>query len=214
MIGGDSSNASIQFAPNLSAREKQRLASIGLAPDSQVMKWRVSWLAAWLNGDLPNAKAQQRPKARIKRIIGLLQELQDALRPGTPLWRLPEVGRIEKNLETLTCRYRTWPRFGAQLDASRIVVAHMWDRGSFEETISLSLIEELLNAGLLRGLTLCETCRLRWVFRRGGKGKYCSTKCRQARYEATPERKLQKRKNAKRYYKTNLSSWKKQRRIR
>jgi hypothetical protein len=178
------------------------------------MKSRAYWLVAWLNGSLPKAANQQRARVRIGRIIGLLQELQNALRPGTPIWKLPEVTRIEMDLQKLTRRYRTWPRFAVASDASYIGIAHMWKRGSLEETMALSLIEEMVNARLLGGLTFCEACKHRWVFRSGEKSKYCTTKCRQARYEATPERKLQKRENAKRYYRKNLSSWRKQGRVR
>jgi hypothetical protein len=180
---------------------------------SRDIRVRASWLAAWLNGMLPHAARQKRGRARVQRIIGLLQELQSALRPGMPLWKLPEVTRIETDLQKLTRRYRTWPRFAAASVATYIGVAHIWGHG-LEEGIAFSLIEDLLKARLLNGLTFCETCKHQWVFRSGEKGKYCSTRCRQARYEATPERKLQKIKNAKRYYKQKLSSWRKQGRVR
>jgi hypothetical protein len=161
---------------------------------------RTRWLAHWLSGRLPRAAKQSRARARIRRIVELLQELQSALRPGTPVWKLPAIGRIESELQTLTRRYESWPRFGASGDARYIGVAHMWKRGSLEETISLQLIEELLKSKMLHGLTFCETCEVNWVFRRGEKGKYCSRECRQAVYEATPQRKEAKRMLSREHY--------------
>jgi hypothetical protein len=161
---------------------------------------RGKWLVLWLNEGWLHNDRERRARARIEGLIDLLQKLQAALRPGTPLWKLPEVERIETDLNKLTRRYLTWPRFAPSHDGSYIGIAHMWSRGSHEETEALDVIEELLKAGLLNGLTFCETCKRRRVFRSGKKGRYCSTPCRQAPYEATAGRKALKAKRNREYY--------------
>jgi hypothetical protein len=179
---------------------------------SREIKSRAGRLTAWLNGrELRFGVRENRARARILRIINLLQELQSALRPGTPLWKLPEVTRIEKDLGKLTRRYVTWPRFAVALDATYISTAHMWTRGSFEETDALSLIEQLLKFGLLDRLTYCETCKSRWVFRLGKKNKFCSLKCRQKPYEETARRKELKAARNKEYYDRLVESLKRKR---
>jgi hypothetical protein len=158
---------------------------------------RGKWLAKWLNEGWRADQREGRARARIERIIDLIQKLQIELRPGTPLWKLPRAEAIEKDLEKLTRRYRTWPRFAAANDESYIGVAHMWKRGSLEE---MEALEVTLNAGLLENLTFCEACKRHRVFRSGKKGRYCSTPCRQMRYEASPRRKELKAQRNREYY--------------
>jgi len=165
------------------------------------MKPRTAFLTAWLNGDTPNAAAQESAKNRVVKIITLLQEMNSAMRKGVPLWQTPDVGRIEAELWALTKNYQTAPRFAGESDGGAIGVAHMWmGGGQFEEMNMISLIEELVKAGLLVGLTMCKTCKRRWVFRNGKKGMYCSRECRQAPYEKSERRRALKRKGNREYY--------------
>jgi hypothetical protein len=47
----------------------------------------------------------------------------------------------------------------------------------------------LAAAGLLERLAMCAQCGERWIFRSKATKLHCSLKCRQKRYESTPERK-------------------------
>jgi hypothetical protein len=166
-------------------------------------------LANWLNSG-KTAEAVD----RVKKVIRLLQQLQAALRPGTPLWKLPEATRLEKELEGVTRRYLTWPRFAVASDASSIGIAHMWERGGLEETNALGIIEGLLRAGELGRLALCEGCRERWLFRYRRR-KHCDDKCRQLPYEAKPQRIAAKRKRSRdRYWYGEYGNLKRHRRRR
>jgi hypothetical protein len=147
------------------------------------------WLATWLNF----GREEGGDKTRIKELIALLQKLEGLLRSarGTPIWKLPEVNTVEAELNKLTRKYTSWLRFGPESDASGIGVAHMWlpGSGSLGETQALKHLERLAAAGLLERLAMCAQCGERWIFRSKATKLHCSLKCRQKRYESTPERK-------------------------
>jgi hypothetical protein len=181
---------------------------------------RGTSLAQWLNGDSPDAEIQASDRRKICRVLGLVKDLHRAL-PAIVSIRtriIPrkraegeideivgeelkkhwgEVRRIELELEKHTRRYRSYPQFLAESDGSGIGVAHVWKcGGSLDMLIALETVEKLVRLGLLENLSFCEECKRRWVFRYGEKGRYCSTKCRQAPYERTPARKRQISENA------------------
>lgn len=163
------------------------------------VKQQGKWLACWLN----DGRERSGDKTRTLAIIDRLQKLQSLLEPGTPVWRLAnvkEVKGLEQELAEVTRHYLSWPRYAVESDSSGIGVAHIWLRGSPEESHAKIVIEKLLDANLLDRLALCAECKRRWVFRIKSDSKYCTRQCRQARYEATDERKTQKKKHNREYY--------------
>jgi hypothetical protein len=165
------------------------------------LRREVLGVTLWLNGNY--RPEDERGRARVRKILDLLQKLEGELKPGIPMWKLPAASGIEKELAKLTRRYRTWPRFAPETCPTvSIKVAPMWEKSkhSLEERIALEVLFQLVKQGLLRNLTFCETCKTRWVFRSGEKGKYCSVECRQAPYESSTRRKKLKAKRNREYY--------------
>jgi hypothetical protein len=160
------------------------------------LKDQGRWLAHWLN----DGRERDGDKTRVKKILALLQKLQRVLRPGTPIWKIPEVEQVEKALVELTSYYQTWPRFAAESDGRGIGIAHMWIRGSLEESQALRNIEALIKARVLERLAFCAACQTRWIFRSKADLKYCSRQCRQAPYEASAKRQKQKKQHNREYY--------------
>ena len=165
-----------------------------LNPISGGLLQRGRHLAWWLN----YGREHSGDKTWVGRLLGLLRQLDDILQPnrGTPIWKLAGVRELEVELEKLSRPRQFWRRYGAESDASGIGIAHIALRGSPEEGQFTRVIDELLAGKALDRLILCATCNRRWIFRRRSDEKYCSTTCRQAPYEARPERRKQKRKNS------------------
>jgi hypothetical protein len=161
-------------------------------------------LAWWLN----YGREHQGDKTFVVRLLGLLRQLDDILQPnrGTPLWKLAGVRELEAELDKLTRPRQFWRRYGAESDASGIGFGYIPLSSSHEEGQSTQMIDELLSVGALDRLVLCATCNRHWIFRRRSHEKYCSTACRQAPYEAKPERREQKRK-------TSANSYRQQKRM-
>jgi hypothetical protein len=132
------------------------------------------------------------------KVLDLLSRIQAALRPDGRLYEQPNVVPLFNSLNKITRIYRTWPRF--QLGKSREIVVEHVPKSGFEEYGILSIIEELLEAGALDNLTMCESCKKRRVFRVGAHGHFCSEKCRTAVYESQEARKKRKRQLAKKAY--------------
>jgi hypothetical protein len=167
------------------------------------LKERGKMLARWLNDDLPY-RPNPAGRARIVEILQLLTQIQAKIRPDLRLWeQKPEVAQMAKELESITRTYSTWPRFALDHRPGKIgniKIVHMWERGSLEETNALETIEAFIKAGVLERLTFCVECKTRWIFRSKADVKYCSRKCRQARYEESDKRRAQKKKHNSEYY--------------
>jgi hypothetical protein len=125
--------------------------------------------------------------------------------PGVSLWHIPGAVELEEELSKLTRYYVTWsryfivgPRYTGDKAKNGIGIAYMHLRGGgLQELQAKQAIESLLREGLLERLSICSNCNRNWVFRARSDRRTCSDKCRQARYESTPQRKMQKQRNAK-----------------
>jgi hypothetical protein len=168
------------------------------------LKERGKMLARWLNDDLPyTTPPNPAGRARILQILQLLLQIQAKRRSDLRLWEQPEIEQMARELDSITRVYRTWPSFTVDHRPGKIgniTVAHMWEGGPLEETEALAAIEALVKASVLKRLAFCATCKTRWIFRSKADLKYCSLKCRQARYEKSAQRRAQKKKHNRAYY--------------
>jgi thiol:disulfide interchange protein len=170
-------------------------------------EWRGRRLAFLLND-----KFRPDEKARIEKILVLLQALQErinAIRKLCPKKKTTngpyfgelalqdsELINLERSLDEATAGYQTRPRFIVHPSEQAIGVVHLWQR-SLEQTEAFQLIEFFLKTNKLNKLTKCATCKDRWVFRARAKWRYCEdVSCRQAPYEKTDKRKKDKKANS------------------
>jgi len=173
---------------------------------------QVKWLVEWLNTEKGHLREQGGDKTRIKVLIGRLQALSSALKPD------PLKGRKEQaELAACTRRYLMNPIFevayGPGVGGRGLIENNfLWLRGAgLNEGQAIAALRELVerrrvDPDSLERLTLCAQCGVRWIFRSRKDRQFCSERCRQSRYEASPRRKDQRREYMKDYYQKQLSS--------
>jgi len=173
---------------------------------------QVKWLVEWLNTEKGHLREQGGDKTRIKVLIGRLQALSSALKPD------PLKGRKEQaELAACTRRYLMNPIFevayGPGVGGRGLIENNfLWLRGAgLNEGQAIAALRELVerrrvDPDSLERLTLCAQCGVRWIFRSRKDRQFCSERCRQSRYEASPRRKDQRREYMQDYYQKQLSS--------
>jgi hypothetical protein len=180
-------------------------------PEREDREPQAKWLVEWLNAEKGHLREQDGDKTRIKVLISRLKALSSALKAD------PLKGRKEEaELATCTRRYLMSPIFevayGPGVGGRGVIENNfLWLRGAgINEGQAIAALRELVDRrrvdpDSLERLTLCAQCGVRWIFRSRKDRQFCSEKCRQSRYEASPRRKNQRRKYMKDYYQKQLS---------
>src|SRR6184192_2507199 len=84
-----------------------------LSQDQERLMSDGEFVSAWLNDERERSTKENNGKNRIRKLLGLLQELQSEAdsHPGVGTWQIPGAQATEKNLQKLTHYYRSWPRY-------------------------------------------------------------------------------------------------------
>ena len=161
---------------------------------------------------------RQGDKKRVLLLIHELRELQNLANaipgtraslkrgsPSTPKWDAlaTSLVQLENELSKITRRYRGQLLFKAERreDRPAIQSSFGWLKGSatLEEGQAIDDLIWLAREGNLDRLGLCLQCGKRWFLRKRKGRIYCSQKCCQVKYEASPKRKKRRRKYQRKY---------------
>ncbi len=174
------------------------------------------WLVSWLNGppEVHRLGPVNDGRERIQMLLFHLQALSRELRlpwekrTGESMRACRERQRKEHvhyaAVLNLTQRWSTWLEFVPRGRELKVYDRSIGYFGS-EEARAYRVITRLVKQKLLDRLDKCAHCQVNWIFRWRKDRKFCSAKCRQNHYEATPRRKKAKREFMRGYYQNLMS---------